>query len=157
MIAVSAASSPKPEVSAERAPALAFAWFPSGSVHALSADRGHVVVLDAWATWCAPCTESLPRIQAFQARYAGRGVRTYAVSVDEDPRLVEPYLKSAHVTLPVLLDPGGTLLEPALKLRVMPTTWVFDRLGKLRHTVEGYDGSLDEIEQVVNALLREGA
>jgi len=129
--------------------------YPAAGKHAFSADQGQVVVIDAWATWCAPCLRSLPQLQALQKDYASRGVRVYAVSVDEDRAQIPTFLATAGADLPVLVDPGGFVLENALKLRVMPTTWVVDRTGHVRFTQESFDGNLNDIRAKVDALLKD--
>lgn len=135
---------------------IALATYPDGGKHAFSADRGQVVVIDAWATWCAPCVRSLPQLQTLRRDYAGRGLRVYAVSVDEDRSQIPTFLATAGVDLPVLLDPGGFVLEDRLKLRQMPTTWVVDRTGHVRFTQESFGGNLDDVRAQVNALLEDG-
>jgi thiol-disulfide isomerase/thioredoxin len=131
--------------------------FPDQTPHPLTLDLGHILVLDAWATWCAPCIRSLPQLQALQKTFASRGVRAYAVSVDEDRSQIAPFLAAARVELSVLLDPGGDALEQTLGLRVMPTTWVLDRTGRVRSVHEGFDGNLDAVRAEVERLLAEPA
>jgi thiol-disulfide isomerase/thioredoxin len=134
---------------------IALETYPAPGKHDFSADQGQVVVIDAWATWCGPCVRSLPQLQRLRSDYASRGVRVYAVSVDEDRAQIPRFLRSAGVDLPVLLDPGGFVLEDRLKLRQMPTTWVVDPRGRIRFTQESFDGNLDDIRAEVEALLRE--
>jgi thiol-disulfide isomerase/thioredoxin len=134
---------------------LTFATYPDAGTYALASDQGHVVVLGAWATWCGPCLRSLPQLQALAQEYAGRGVRVYAVSVDEDRSKIGPFLAKAGVSLPVLVDPGGFLLEDMLKLRVMPTTWLIDRSGRVRDTEESYEGNLNALRAALDRLLAE--
>jgi len=130
--------------------------FPAPGKHGFSDDRGQVVVIDAWATWCGPCVRSLPLLQKLRSDYASRGVRVYAVSVDEDRAQIPHFLASARVDLPVLLDPGGFVLEDRLMLKQMPTTWVVDRAGQVRFTQESFEGNLDDIRAKLDALLGEG-
>ena len=130
--------------------------YPEQGKHSFSADVGQVVVIDAWATWCAPCVRSLPQLQKLRRDYSQRGVRVYAVSVDEDSGAVPTFLATARVQLPVLLDPGGFVLEGRLKLKQMPTTWVVDRTGHVRFTQESFDGNLDDIRAQIDALLKGG-
>jgi len=163
-----AGSSPAPSAtrtqalaSAEKAPRgsvadLALATFPGKGEHAFATDRGQVIVIDAWATWCAPCLRSLPLLQRFGKEYSGRGVRVYAVSVDEDRSQIPKFLAGAGVSLPVLLDPGGFVLEARLGLKQMPTTWVVDRAGQVRFTQESFDGNLDDVRAQVDSLLEDG-
>ena len=128
--------------------------YPEAGKHSFAADVGQVVVIDAWATWCAPCVRSLPLLQALRRDYSQRGVRVYAVSVDEDRAQIPKFLAGAKVQLSVLLDPGGFVLEDRLKLKQMPTTWVVDRTGHVRYTQESFDGNLDDIRAQVDALLK---
>ncbi|HVP61342.1 MAG TPA: TlpA disulfide reductase family protein [Myxococcaceae bacterium] len=130
--------------------------YPAPGKHAFSADQGQLVVIDAWATWCPPCVRSLPLLQMLRKDYADRGVRVYAVSVDEDRAQIPTFLAAAGVNLPVLLDPGGFMLEDRLKLRQMPTTWVVDRTGHVRYTQESFEGNLNDIRGQVDALLKDG-
>ena len=135
---------------------ITLATFPEAGKHSFSSDQGQVVVIDAWATWCAPCVRSLPLLQALKRDYAKKGVRVYAVSVDEDRAQIPKFLASAKVQLPVLLDPGGFVLEDRLKLKQMPTTWVVDRTGHVHYTQESFDGNLDDIRAQVDAVLQAG-
>lgn len=135
---------------------ITLATFPEAGKHSFADDVGQVVVIDAWATWCAPCVRSLPLLQTLRHDYSQRGVRVYAVSVDEDRAQIPRFLAGAKVQLPVLLDPGGFVLEDTLKLKQMPTTWVVDRTGRVRHTQESFDGNLDDIRVQVDALLKAG-
>jgi thiol-disulfide isomerase/thioredoxin len=130
--------------------------FPETGKHSFSSDHGQVVVIDAWATWCAPCVRSLPLLQKLGRDYAKKGVRVYAVSVDEDRAQIPTFLAGARVQLPVLLDPGGFVLESRLKLKQMPTTWVVDRSGHVRYVQESFDGNLDDIRSQVDAVLQAG-
>ena len=145
-----------PSASAASVTDITLATFPEAGKHSFSADVGQVVVIDAWATWCAPCVRSLPLLQALKRDYSQRGVRVYAVSVDEDRAQIPKFLASARVQLPVLLDPGGFVLEDRLKLKQMPTTWVVDRTGHVRHTQESFEGNVDDIRAQVDALLKAG-
>jgi thiol-disulfide isomerase/thioredoxin len=133
---------------------ITLATFPEAGKHSFSADLGQVVVIDAWATWCGPCVRSLPLLQTLRHDYSQRGVRVYAVSVDEDRAQIPKFLASAKVQLPVLLDPGGFVLEDRLKLKQMPTTWVVDPTGHVRYTQESFDGNLDDIRAQLDALLK---
>jgi thiol-disulfide isomerase/thioredoxin len=135
---------------------ISLATFPEAGKHSFSSDQGQVVVIDAWATWCAPCVRSLPLLQALKRDYAKRGVRVYAVSVDEDRAQIPSFLSSTRVSVPVLLDPGGFVLESKLKLKQMPTTWVVDRSGHVRYTQESFDGNLDDLRAQVDAVLQAG-
>jgi cytochrome c biogenesis protein CcmG, thiol:disulfide interchange protein DsbE len=57
--------------------------WPAGTAqHSFADDRGHIVVLDAWASWCQPCQTELPKLDALAKQWAAQGVRVYAVNID---------------------------------------------------------------------------
>ncbi|GIW40156.1 MAG: thioredoxin [Candidatus Binatia bacterium] len=97
----------------------------------LSAFRGRVVLLNVWATWCAPCREEMPSMERLHRRFSRDGLTVLAVSQDEQGRTtVEPYVRELGLTFPVLLDPRG---EVARKFGVTgyPESFVIDRDGKV--------------------------
>ncbi len=114
----------------------------SGAPYSLSQDRGKVVLLDVWATWCEPCRDALPLYRDLKKQYGARGLEVYAINVDTDARLIADFLAEAKVDVPVLLDPGATFAEATLKVQVMPTAFLVDRRGVLRVTHEGFDEAL---------------
>lgn len=75
-----------------------------GNQVTLSDLEGQVVVLDFWATWCSPCVEGLPELQALHERYADRGVVVLAINIEEKPEEVRDFLAGRSYTFPVLLD-----------------------------------------------------
>lgn len=125
--------------------------FPSGESWTLRADRGHVVLLDVWATWCDPCRDALPLYQDIAKQFEPRGLKVYAINIDAEQKLIGPFMQNAKVDLPVLLDPEAKVSEATLKVKLMPTTFLIDKRGVLRHVHEGFDegqlaGWLEEIE-----------
>jgi thiol-disulfide isomerase/thioredoxin len=128
--------------------------YPGSAPWRLADERGKVVLLDVWATWCEPCREALPLYQDLHKEFAGKGLSVLTINVDSQPAVIEPFLAEAQVALPVLLDPGALVSERELKLKLMPTSYLFDRRGKLRHTHEGFDEAhlqllLSEIEHLL--------
>lgn len=113
-----------------------------GQPYSLSHDRGKVVLLDVWATWCEPCRDAMPLYQDLKKEYASKGLEVYAINVDTDVRMISEFLAETKVDLPVLLDPGAALAESKLKVKVMPTAFLIDRKGVLRVSHEGFDESL---------------
>ncbi|RYG80927.1 TlpA family protein disulfide reductase, partial [bacterium] len=84
--ATNAAASNRASSALEKGPAPAFALKDlEGKEVKLESERGHVLVLDFWATWCGPCRMSLPHLAEVARKYAGKGVRAYAVNLAEQP------------------------------------------------------------------------
>ncbi len=133
--------------------------FPSKQNFSLASERGKVVMLDVWATWCEPCRESLPLYQSLAAKHASRGLRLYALNVDGDaavPEEIPKFISETKLTLPVLLDADAKLSEDLLKVKVMPTALLIDRTGRVRYVHEGFEArSLQEVEGHLEALLSE--
>lgn len=113
-----------------------------GQPYSLSQDRGKVVLLDVWATWCEPCRDAMPLYQDLKKEYGGKGLEVYAINVDTDVRMIADFLAETKVELPVLLDPGASFVESKLKVKVMPTAFLIDKKGVVRVMHEGFDESL---------------
>ena len=133
--------------------------YPDKQSFSLASERGHVVMLDVWATWCDPCRESLPQYQAMASKYAARGLRLYTLNVDGDaavPAEIPKFITETKLSLPILLDTDAKLAESLLKVKVMPTALLIDRKGIVRHVHEGFESkSLAEVEAHLESLLAE--
>jgi len=105
----------------------------------LAAHRGHVVVLDFWASWCKPCAEALPWLSGLQARYGDAGLETFAVNLDRDEDKARAMLAKLDLApgVVVLHDPEGKLAS-AYDLQGMPSTFVYGRDGTLRFSHVGF-------------------
>ena len=116
--------------------------FDTGAAFSLSSERGNVVLLDVWATWCDPCRETLPQYQELAKRFADKGLKVYAVNVDADLNEVKQFVIEQKLTLPVLLDPEALKSEAALHVKLMPTSFLIDRKGVIRQMHEGLSDDL---------------
>ncbi|QRN94985.1 TlpA family protein disulfide reductase [Archangium violaceum] len=132
--------------------------YPGGEPHAIASDRGSVVLLDVWATWCEPCRDALPMYEDLAKHYASRGLKVYALNVDEDARAIPTFLKETKVSLPVLLDANAEVSEKVLRVRLMPTTVLIDRKGMVRYVHEGFaEEFLAKYQSEIEHLLAEPA
>ena len=120
--------------------------------------HGKVVLVDIWASWCAPCMEEMPLLDEMAARLRKNGVQIIAVSVDEDQQSVQTFLSSrTQWSLTVAHDPKGKLPE-VLRPSKMPTSYVVDSEGIIRYVNEGFErGDLKTIEAKLVALSREAS
>ena len=115
------------------------AFTTSGGQEMTLADfRGHVVVLNFWATWCAPCVEEMPSLDRLQARLGSEGLTVVALSGDRGGMTaVEPFFERLELThLEIFLDPKN-LLSRRLGIRALPTTLVIDRQGRIVAGLQG--------------------
>lgn len=104
-----------------------------GDSFSLSSLKGKVVVLNFWATWCAPCRVEVPELQKTYAQYQPKGVELVGVLVRDSKDQGKTYAKQVGLTYPSLYDPKT---EVALQLRnyplvAIPSTIVFDKSGKV--------------------------
>ena len=124
-----------------------------GQSLSLASLQGQVVVLNFWASWCAPCRKELPALDALQASIAGQGGRVVAISIDNDRQNVARFTRTHALKLPIVHDgPDGLARE--LDLQAIPFTLVLDREGAVAFTSSGADDrALAEIGAVTRRLL----
>jgi peroxiredoxin len=115
----------------------------------LSQLRGQVVVLNFWATWCAPCVEEVPSLVAMQQRMKSKGVTVLAVSVDVDDSAYRHFVKDHNVNLLTVRDPDqkSNALYGTAKF---PETYVIDRNGVIRRK---FIGAVDWTEPDITDFL----
>jgi len=107
-----------------------------GSSVPLAAERGKVLVLSFWATWCGPCRELEPQFVQVAKNYVGNGdIVFYAVNTDEDETLVAPFLSHEKWDVPVVYADG---LDEFVKVQSLPTVLIVDRAGKITYRINGY-------------------
>jgi len=136
-------------------PALATAGLTGGTLPA-TADR--VVLVDFFASWCAPCKESFPDYAKLYADYAPRGLVIVAVSVDEKPAAYAAFVKKLHPPFPALHDHDQQLVRE-VKVPTMPTSYLLGRDGRVRYVHQGFHGQETdrELRREIDALLAEKA
>jgi cytochrome c biogenesis protein CcmG/thiol:disulfide interchange protein DsbE len=105
----------------------------------LSSLRGKVVLLDFWASWCAPCQEELPLLDDMAVRLKDKGIEVVGLSIDENPADAEQFLtrKSAW-SLTLGHDPEQKTADH-FKPPKMPTSYVIDRKGVVRQVNAGFE------------------
>lgn len=122
----------------------------------VGAMRGHVVLLDFWATWCAPCRVAIPKLDALQARFGAQGLSVLGVST-EDAQDVAAFTRNMGMRYGVASDPHGATTR-SYGVVSLPTLVVIDKRGVVRDVAVGYDPGGDaRLEATVRTLLAEPA
>jgi thiol-disulfide isomerase/thioredoxin len=129
----------------------------SGSFPAsIGAMRGRVVLLDFWATWCAPCRIAIPKLDALQARFGAQGLSVLGVST-EDAQDVATFTQHMGMRYGIAADKHGATTR-SYGVASLPTLIVIDKRGVVRDVAIGFDpGSDARLEATVRTLLAEPA
>jgi peroxiredoxin len=125
----------------------------NGGNIALTSFRGKVILLDFWATWCAPCQVEMPTFVQWQREYGPQGLQVIGISMDDDPALARRFSARLQLNYPVAMgdEKLGELYGGVLGL---PLTWLIDRKGIVRARFQG-ETDLKIIEKQLKALLAE--
>ncbi len=127
-----------------------------GEKRALASLKGKVVVLDFWATWCPPCRESLPRLQALATdpKKSKQGLVVFAVNEREDAADIRGFLDRNHYSFTVAQDADGSLAR-AFDVTGLPTTVVIGRDGTIQAAATGFGpATASQIDEAVGKALR---
>jgi thiol-disulfide isomerase/thioredoxin len=114
-------------------------WAGRGLEGALPDTQGRVLVVDFWASWCAPCQASFPDLAGIHRDYAGRGVTLVAISVDQTARAYEAFVKKFAPPFVTVRDARREYVA-TVGVPAMPTTLVVGRDRKIRAVFAGYHG-----------------
>jgi peroxiredoxin len=121
----------------------------------LQEQRGKVVLVNFWATWCGPCRKEMPHLNRLSDKYKSAGLVMMGVNVDDDVRKAAEVAGKLAVSFPVLLDTDKAVSK-LYDLNAMPSTMVIDRSGRVRYLHRGYqDGYENQYDQQIRELLKE--
>lgn len=120
----------------------------------LQEQRGQVVMVNFWATWCGPCKIEMPHLVRLYEKYRASGFQLLGVNIDDDARNAMASAAKLGITFPVLLDADKRVAK-MYDLSTMPTTLIIDRDGRVRHLHRGYrEGYEQTYDQQVRELLK---
>lgn len=121
----------------------------------LSEHQGEVVMINFWASWCAPCRQEMPILNDLYRKYRDAGFTLLAVNVEEDTKGAKKMARDLRVVFPVLFDTTNEVSKK-YDVQAMPSTILVDRDGNLRYLHRGYlPGYEDEYHKQVRELMRE--
>ncbi len=127
----------------------------TGSNIRLAEQRGNVVMINFWASWCSPCRQEMPHLNMLSDEFAGLGFTLIGVNVDEDKKEADRAIQEMKVAFPVLFDADGKIAD-LFSVDAMPTTVIIDKSGNIRHLHRGYQpGYEDAYAQQISNLIRE--
>ncbi|HEY6073049.1 MAG TPA: TlpA disulfide reductase family protein [Anaerolineales bacterium] len=119
-----------------------------GKEHALEAYRGKVVLINFWATWCAPCQSEMPELVKLQRKYAAKGLQILGVTYEpEKPTAVNRVARKFKINYPLLF--GSEELSKLYKIEeVLPVSILVDREGKMQSQILGMIDTKDVEEKI---------
>lgn len=122
---------------------------------ALTDYAGQVVLLDFWATWCKPCVEIMPRLQALHDAHSARGLVVLGVSIDEEKDRrdkIEKFLRKQKITYPIAIDAKAVPAWHQFKVKAIPAMFLLDRDGQI---VRQWLGRIahDDVSAAVESLM----
>ena len=139
---------------AEPAPALSVPTL-AGPAFDLSAQRGHVVIVNFWATWCVPCRAEMPVLDAFYKKHQAQGLTLIGVSVDTPYALPKVKSVAAAVSYPIAVA-RDALSNGFPAINELPVTYVIDAQGQVKATLKPDEKGLTEqqLAALVEPLLK---
>ena len=109
----------------------------------LAEQRGQVVMLNFWASWCGPCRQEMPLLDNISKKYGKMGFVLYGINVDQDTTEAKNVLQKINVNYSILFDPESKLSD-LYKVDAMPTSVFIDKKGQIRHIQKGYAAGDEE-------------
>lgn len=127
----------------------------SGQPVSLDNYRGHVLVVDFFATWCQPCRQSIPHLMEMNRKYGKQGLQVLGLSADEDgERAVKAFANEYHINYPLALAGDDATVD--FGVRSVPVMFVIDKKGAVAEVYRGFSDEMGrKMEQLVKRLLTE--
>lgn len=127
----------------------------SGENLRLAELRGNVVMLNFWASWCGPCRQEMPLLDAMSQRYSAAGFTLLGVDVEEDSTDAKKIVKDLKISYPILFDTENKVSK-LYSVETMPTTVMIDKKGQVRYVNHGYKpGDENKYRDQIRELIKE--
>ena len=120
--------------------------------------KGQVTLINIWATWCAPCREEMPAMEALYKDYAARGFKIAAVSIDEGGNEgIKTFAQELGLTFDILHDQSGAI-QGVYQTTGVPESFLLDRDGKIvRRLIGSHDWNSPSNRDLIDRLLAQGS
>ncbi len=126
-----------------------------GKTHDLNDDRGKVVLVQFWATYCGPCRKEMPSMNKLLKSFEGKPFDILAVDMGETKEEVQAFVNEVKPEFTILLNPEGDAIA-AWNAFAVPANFLIDKTGKIRYTLfGGTDWAAPEIAQTITELINE--
>ena len=108
-----------------------------GKMISLADQKGKIVLVNIWATWCPPCVDEMPSMEKLYQKFKGQNFEILAVSIDETGlKAVAPFMKKTRLTFPALIDSKGTI-KTTYRITGVPESFIIDKQGFLIRKIVG--------------------
>jgi len=126
----------------------------SGRMHRLADYRGKVVLINFWATWCEPCRDEMPAMQALKTKLGGKPFVVLAVNVAESEVRIDDFLRTMPLDFIVLHDRDSSVMK-AWRVKALPASFVVGRDGRIYYSFTGeFEWADDKVVKVISGLMR---
>lgn len=141
-----------PPVLPRPVPAFTVQSLEGKEVQFASLATGKPVLVDFWATWCAPCIKAMPELQKLHRQHAAKGFSVVGISIDEEHQKARQFAATKKLGYPIFLDATKTPAWSVLHVRAIPAMFLIDKQGRI---VQQWLGKADirEVEQAVAKLV----
>jgi peroxiredoxin len=117
--------------------------------------RGQIILINFWASWCGPCRKEMPVLQKLHDKYQDLGVAVWGVNVEQENQAGRDFLAGLNLSFPIFFDQTNKISE-TYQVEAMPTTVIVDRDGKVRYVFKGYKSGYEKkYAKAIKKLIRE--
>lgn len=130
------------------------AHLDNGASHDLAQYKGKVLYVDFWASWCGPCAQSFPFMNKLDQELRGKGLQVVGINLDENPEDAKAFLDRHPASFINVADASGGQCPQEFGVMGMPSTYLIDREGVIRHVSMGFrPGEAEQFRALVKQLL----